>query len=563
MFSNSSIKTKIIFIVALAILLSSLLISLLSIYSIQESSKERINKYKMEAYQKVRNNLKDFSSVAMSIVKHYYKQSDKDKMKDVVKDYIDEQSNYLFSILEGQYNKYKFILQEEELKGLLINTVKSTRYGKSGYFWINDFDYKILMHPIKSEFDGKIFINTPKVPFVQLAVDKLQSTHKDIGYIQYSFYSPTAKKYLHKASIVRVFKPFNWIIGTGSYIDNVSKEMKEKTINAIREMRYGKNGYFWINDMKYRMIMHPIKPEFDGKVFIDTPKVPSVELGLRKLKASQKESAFIKYKFYTPSTETYSHKLSLVTHFKPWDWVIGTGIYTDYIGQNIKNMENETKKQIKSVIKNIILLTVVIFMLLLLLSTYLINKTIEKPLQSFRNALDSFFKYLIDPSQKLEAIEINSSDEFGEMSSDINKNIDASIDRHREFSNMIQIINQSIVLTQTDEKGIITQASDAFCKLSGFSKEELIGKPHYVVRHPDMPRKLFADIWKTLKEKEIWRGEIQNMRKDGSSYWLETTITPKLTREGKIYGYIALRCDITDKKALLTKKVVSLKKKRR
>ncbi|SFV63870.1 methyl-accepting chemotaxis protein (tlpA) [hydrothermal vent metagenome] len=130
MFKNSSIKTKIIFIVSLAILLSSVFIAFLSIYSIKEASKERIQKYKIEAYQEVQSDLTNFSSIAMSIVKHYYKLSDKDKIKDVVKDYIDEQSDYLFSILEGQYKKYEPLLEEEELKALLIHTIKSTRYGK-------------------------------------------------------------------------------------------------------------------------------------------------------------------------------------------------------------------------------------------------------------------------------------------------------------------------------------------------------------------------------------------------------------------------------------------------
>ena len=115
MFKNSSIKTKIILIVAMAILLSSVLIAFLSIYSIKEASNERIEKYKIEAYQNIRTNLENFLSVAISIVKYHYTLSDKEKIKDVVKDYIDEQSNYLFSILQGQCNQYKSKLDEDEL----------------------------------------------------------------------------------------------------------------------------------------------------------------------------------------------------------------------------------------------------------------------------------------------------------------------------------------------------------------------------------------------------------------------------------------------------------------
>ncbi|SFV63860.1 diguanylate cyclase/phosphodiesterase (GGDEF & EAL domains) with PAS/PAC sensor(s) [hydrothermal vent metagenome] len=408
----------------------------------------------------------------------------------------------------------------------------------------------MLMHPIKEKLTGKIFLNTPKVPFVQLAVDELQSTGEDKGYIQYSFYSPSAKEYLHKASIVRVFKPFNWIIGTGAYIDNVSTEMKAKAIAAIKEMRYGQNGYFWINNMRHRMIMHPIKPEFDGKVFIDSPKVPFVELGLSQLKKSQKSSDFISYQFYMPLTEVYTHKLSLVSHFKAWDWVIGTGTYTDYIEKNINMLKKNTEKQIQVIVTEIILLTVVIFLLLILFSIYLINRNIVEPLEKFRSSLHSFFQYLVDPSQKIKPLNINSSDEFGEMSTDINKNIERSIQTQRELSMMIQTIHETVTLTQTDKHGIITDVSQSFCDLSGFKKEELIGEPHYIVRHPEMPRSFFTGMWKVLKEKKIWKGDIKNIRKDGSFYWVETIISVKLTKENEIYGYIAIRHDITKRKIL-------------
>ena len=82
-------------------------------------------------------------------------------------------------------------------------------------------------------------------------------------------YSDVPHEYvMHKASIVRVFKPYSWIIGTGAYIDSVSNEMKQKALESIKQMRYGNNGYFWVNDMTNRMLMHPIKPELDDRIFI-------------------------------------------------------------------------------------------------------------------------------------------------------------------------------------------------------------------------------------------------------------------------------------------------------
>ncbi|MEA2027874.1 MAG: cache domain-containing protein [Campylobacterota bacterium] len=552
MFKNSSIKTKFLLIVSIAILLSSILIAALTIYSIQKASNERIEKYRVEAYKDIKSNLEKFSRVALSIVEYYYYLSKKDQMKNVVKENLDNQMQNLFKLLDGLYHTYKSKLEEEELKTLLINTIKKTRNGESGYFWINDFDYTIIMHPIKEELDGQNFLDFNDTAFKYLAkaLKNLKESGKDRKYLQYTFYSPTTKTHLDKASIVQVFKPYNWIIGTGAYISQHSNDMQEKAKKIIKEIRYGTDGYFWINDMRHQMIMHPIKPELEGKIFIDSPSVPFVELGVSKLQDSQKKSAFIEYKFYTPSTQLYSHKLSLVNHFKPWGWVIGTGIYTDFIDNHIQSLQEQTKKQLERIIVEIALLTFGVFIILILFAIYLTNRTIIEPLKNFKSSLKSFFHYLEDPTQKIQPIEVKSSDEFGQMSQDINHSIELSIENHRELSIMIETINKEVIYTQTDAKGIITKVSETFCKLSGFKKEELIGQPHYVVRHPDMPRALFSDMWKSIQAKKVWRGEIKNVKKDGGFYWVDTTITPKMNKEGEIYGYIAIRTDISDKKAL-------------
>lgn len=109
------------------------------------------------------------------------------------------------------------------------------------------------------------------------------------------------------------------------------------------------------------------------------------------------------------------------------------------------------------------------------------------------------------------------------------------------------------MITRTDKFGIITFASRAFRKMSGFSKEELIGKSHNVIRHPLMPKIVFKEMWNILKEGKTWRGPIVNLRKDGKYYWVDVEISP-IDKEGniiecdvdKIKGYIAIRKKLSD-----------------
>lgn len=117
-----------------------------------------------------------------------------------------------------------------------------------------------------------------------------------------------------------------------------------------------------------------------------------------------------------------------------------------------------------------------------------------------------------------------------------------------ELEKYLQIIDTHVITSSTDLYGIITDVSDAFCKISGYTKEELIGKSHNIGRHPDMPSSLYEEMWSALKKGISWSGEIKNRRKDGSTYWMETIIEPRYNEEYYLVGYTAIRHDITDKK---------------
>lgn len=96
------------------------------------------------------------------------------------------------------------------------------------------------------------------------------------------------------------------------------------------------------------------------------------------------------------------------------------------------------------------------------------------------------------------------------------------------------------LVSKTDLKGIITYVNDAFVKISGFSREELIGKNHNMVRHPDMPSWAFEDLWKTVKGGHPWRGIVKNRCKSGDHYWVRATVSP-ITHQGQVTGYLSLR----------------------
>lgn len=97
-----------------------------------------------------------------------------------------------------------------------------------------------------------------------------------------------------------------------------------------------------------------------------------------------------------------------------------------------------------------------------------------------------------------------------------------------------------LIVSRTDLAGILTHANDAFVELSGWERDDLIGAPHHILRHPDMPKAAFKDLWETVEAGKKWHGYVKNLRKDGSHYWVYATAVPNI-RQGKIAGYTSVR----------------------
>ena len=306
-------------------------------------------------------------------------------------------------------------LADAEKKRLAAQLVSAMRYNENDYLWINDMGPKMVMHPIKPALNGKDLssFTDPEgkklfVEFVNVCRDHGEGT------VDYLWPKPGHDRPVAKLSYIKLFKPWNWVIGTGVYLEAAEQRFMEDAKKAVAQLRYGSKGtdYFWINDMGPTMVMHPMKPALDGKDLSNNKDPNGKRLFVDMANVCRdKGEGFVDYMWPLPGHQEPVPKLSYVKLFKPWGWVVGTGIYLDDVDRAVAAKEKEIASAIAAQ-RNGLVMVIVVLLVLTGIGVALIGKRITRPIVTASDMLKDIAQGEGDLTRRLE---VSSKDEIGEM----------------------------------------------------------------------------------------------------------------------------------------------------
>ena len=394
---------------SLLILIFSMSIFLgVAIYSIKKKGVEEIGAYKAEEMQKIKGKLRSYVDIAYSVIDSNYRDSINHAF--LTKEFgtrlvnIIDAVESILVIKSDQVRSGRLSL--EEAQNQARNELMKIRYDNgTGYIWINDTTLpypKMVMHPTIPALNGQI-LNDPKF---DCALGKGQNLFQAFvetcmkngeGFVDYIWPKPSDKGLIPnvpKLSYVRLFRDWEWIIGTGIYMDDAIQGMVENIRSDIRRMRYDNDtGYFWINDNTKpipKMVMHPISPQLEGQV-LDNPKFNTAR-GKREnlFKAivevtGQYEEGFVDYVWDKPTQKGIIKdvpKLSFVRQYEPLGWIIGTGVYIDGIDNEIARKTENVNNQIKTLSIKMILYCLIILVIAIVVFYWVLRKRPDDAIQS-------------------------------------------------------------------------------------------------------------------------------------------------------------------------------------
>lgn len=464
-----------------------------------------------------------------------------------------------YKIAQSIYDKFKDIKSKDKIQKIIITVLRSIRSNNSqGYYFINSLSGKNILHTIIPSFEGRNIINLQDSKGKYVVKEELGLfREKSEGFVTSYWPKPNSglKGNFKRITFIKLFKPYNWLIGAGVYVDDAEKQIKADLLATISRIRFGKEGYIFINRLNGDALVS------NGRLFSGTKKLWEVfNKNPEKMKnvfkkeynaALEPEGDYIYYSHIKlTDPDKVSPKASFIYGIPDWQWLVGAGFYLDDVERDIALMRTKLDNQLKAKMFYFIIIAMGIVAIFLFLFNWLTRR--------LKNDFSLFISFLNRAAFSNKPIDLDMVRfvEFEEMARDANKMLQDKIHAQQELLNereQLSITIRSIgdgVIT-TDKSGRVEIVNMVAEKLTGWKAEEAKGKPLTEVFNiiDENTREVAPNpVSRALAEGQIvgLGNHIILISKDGTEYNIADSATPITDIENNIRGVVLVFRDVTE-----------------
>lgn len=448
-------------------------------------------------------------SEIQSMLQHidYLRQEARFNLQRSIRDHV----NQAWAVANSLYEQNKDQMDEVELQRLIRETLRNVRFFEGrGYLFIDHLSGRAVLLPTAPEREGTLMLDVRDdngVP-VMASLIKAVSGPEGEGFASYSWYPPGQAVMREKVTFARRFEPFGWLIGTGDYLYRMENDLKEMVVEQLSGQLIGGDGYFSVLTGSGVVKSNPARPELEGLGLREISSVKDRTFVEDSLRAAAAGGGFVEYNpFDDPAEE--GRVLALAQQVPGWDWVLVASLYPEDIRLMIES-HNQSLSELLADNSAYLLGAAGLGTLLTLIVTLVFSRMLKSGFRQYQRDIDSQQDQLTVAARVFEAA------------------------------------REGILVTGPDNA--ILAVNEAFCRISGYSREETLGQNPRFMSSGAHNQQFYGKLWQELACNGRWQGEVWNRRKDGSLVpeWLSISVCYGL--DGEVLNYIATVADLSEHK---------------
>ncbi len=351
------LRTKMTGFQVIATLLTVAVLSAVFIAQMLSYSSSEAESYRTETMQREESRLQDYVNMAVGAVDSFVKRSqDIEGLKE-------ERKAYLKQVVDAVYAQIVALqadhpgMSEEALRNEILKIVAAVRFDNGNYIWINDLTPRMIMHPTSPSMNGKDLTDyqDAKGNYMFREMAQVCRTAGE-GLVSYYWAKPGEQSATLKISYVRLVPGLNWVLGTGTWLNDITADMQNEAKRLLSKMRQSDGNYFWINDTNGVMIAHPSETMVGTNVMDLRDKNGKAFFAEMVQVAKNNGEGTVEYVWPKAGSDKPEPKLSYVKLIRDWNWIVGMGIYVDGVEAAIVKKQKAMDETVSGVVRLVALI---------------------------------------------------------------------------------------------------------------------------------------------------------------------------------------------------------------